>query len=98
MTRMQLRKINGISSPVASRYSSNDPPNNFGCPVMFIRPIRLRFGTSVFTKSVVFEFNDESLASSFRKSSAFASNLAILDVPKMYSRIFYRDKKYFLQF
>ena len=88
ITRMQLRIINGISSPVASRYSSNEPPNNFGWPVIFMRPMRLRFGTWVLAKSVAFEFNVESLANSVRNSSALASSRAILDVPRIYSRIF----------
>lgn len=41
ITRIQLRIINGMSSPVASKYSSSEPPNSFGRPDMFIRPIRL---------------------------------------------------------
>lgn len=88
ITRMQLRIINGISSPVASRYSSNEPPNSFGWPVIFMRPIRLRFGTCVLAKSVAFAFSVESLANSVRSNSALASSRAIRDVPRIYSRIF----------
>lgn len=89
---MQLRIISGISSPVASRYSSSDPPNNFGWPVIFMRPIRFRFGTCDLAKSVAFEFSVESLANSLRSNSAFASSRAIRDVPRIYSRIFYKSK------
>lgn len=88
MTRIQLRRINGISSAVASKYSSNEPPNSFGWPVIFMRPMRFRFGTCDLTSSVAFVVGVESLANSLRRSSAFASNRAMRDVPKMYSRIF----------
>lgn len=86
ITRIQLRIINGISSQVTSRYSSSEPPNNFGWPVIFIRPIRFRFGTFVLTKVLL--CTTESLANAFRNSSALASRRAIRDVPNMYSRIF----------
>lgn len=95
ITRMQLRKINGISSAVTSKYSSNEPPKSFGWPVIFIRPIRFRFGTCDLTNNVAFEFEVDSLASSARNNSAFASSRAIRDVPRIYSRIFYKQKKTF---
>lgn len=34
--------INGISWLVASRYSSSEPPNSFGWPLVCRRPMRLR--------------------------------------------------------
>ena len=83
---MQLLMINGISSPVASMYSSNEPPNNLARPVLFIRPIRFRFGTLDLTNTFV--AGAESLSRACRKYSAFESSLAIRDVQRMYSRIF----------
>lgn len=90
---MQLRIISGNSSPVTSKYSSSEPPNNFGWPVIFIRPIRFRFGTWDLTNKLELRFDVESLANSFRRSSALASSRAIRDVPRIYSRIFYTIHK-----
>lgn len=86
MTRMQLLSISGISSPVASRYSSSEPPNSFGRPDLFIRPMRFRFGT--FDLISVSVLSAESTVSALRRNSAFESSLAIRDVARMYSRIF----------
>ncbi len=44
MTRMQLFIIRGISSLVASRYSSRLPPKSFGWPINGVRPMRRRLG------------------------------------------------------
>lgn len=86
ITLIQLLITRGISSLVVSKYSSSEPPNNFGLPDIFIRPIRLRLGTFDFTK--IFTGIDESLVNAFRKNSAFESSLAILDVHIMYPLIF----------
>lgn len=93
MIRIQLRIISGISSPVASRYSSNEPPNNLGCPVIFMRPIRFLFGTMALTNRVLLLCSTESFAKAARSNSAFESSRAIRDVPKIYSRIFCNIKK-----
>ena len=87
MTLMQLRTMSGISSPETSKYSSSEPPNSFGRPDLFIRPIRFRFGTFDFVRVSV--LIAESFAKAFRRYSAFESNRAIRDVARMYSRIFY---------
>lgn len=44
ITRIQLLMINGISWLVASRYSSREPPNSFGWPLVCRPPMRLRRG------------------------------------------------------
>lgn len=90
MIRIQLRIINGISSFVASKYSSSDPPNSFGWPVIFMRPIRFRLGTIALTSNVLLLCITESVANALRSNSALESSRAIRDVPSIYSRIFYK--------
>lgn len=84
---MQLRRMSGISSLVTSRYSSREPPNSFGRPDLFIRPMRFRFGT--FDLISVSVLTAESFVRALRRNSAFESSRAIRDVARMYSRIFY---------
>lgn len=86
MTRTQLFTINGISSRVASMYSSKEPANSFGCPVRFRLPIRFRFAG--FTFDSTSDVSALSFDSWSRKKSAFASKREIRDVPRMNSRIF----------
>lgn len=59
---------------------------------MFIRPIRFRLGTFDLTTKALLLSKVKSLAKALRNSSALLSSRAILDVPNIYSRIFYKHK------